>query len=158
MKSIKIKAMALAICVAFLVTIIGIASSETSANMRNTNQDLTAEIAQLAPSTELRGKNVLLYANYLDDGWEKNQVKKILTNAGATVTETKTTSPSTLKSQLAGKDVFVVPELYDAHWPTPSELAALNTTFSGFSPVLNDFIKAGGTVTVSYTHLTLPTN
>lgn len=113
-----------------------------------TNQGVAAEIAQFASSTELMGKNVLLYAKYIDSPDEKNNVKKIMMDAGATVTETTTTSASTLKSELAGKDAFVVPELYDDHWPSSSELAALTTTFGGFSPVLKDFVKAGGIVIV----------
>ncbi len=149
-KNLKRKAMALAICTVFLVAMTGAISLGIAKDVgtTNTNQGGAAEIAELATSTELRGRNVLLYANYIDSPNEKDNTKNIMTGAGATVTETTTTSATTLKSQLVGKDVFVVPELYDDSWPTPAQIATLTTTFSGFSPVLDDFLDAGGIVIV----------
>jgi len=43
----------------------------------NTNQGGAAEIAELATSTELWGRNVQLYANYKDSPNEKDNTKNI---------------------------------------------------------------------------------
>jgi hypothetical protein len=88
--------------------------------------------------------DVLVYMNFLDDGQEAQNVINIL-GAGAT---TQTTDPTTLANDLIGIECFVIPELYDATFPDPGQLANLDVVFSGFAPVLDTFMADGGNVIV----------
>lgn len=84
-----------------------------------------------------------MYANFLDTPNEKDNVKGILATLGATVTETATTDPATLESQLLGKDAFVIPELKDDSFLDAATCATITTTFTGFAPILGRFLQAG---------------
>ncbi|MEM7310748.1 MAG: hypothetical protein AAF682_29005 [Planctomycetota bacterium] len=99
----------------------------------------------------LGGVEVLVYTGFLDDGFEKDNMVGVMAGAGANITETSTTNADVLAAELAGKDCFVVPELVDSTFVEAGEplLLEIQSTFGGFSPVVESFAFAGGVVIVA---------
>jgi PKD repeat protein len=95
--------------------------------------------------TGLPATEILAWVPYSDLGTEWPNTIAALDSqyTDYNLTETTTTDPATLESQLRGKHVFLVPEQESG---TSADLLA---TGEAFSDVLRDFVTGGGTLVVT---------
>jgi hypothetical protein len=131
-----------ALSLAVVLITVGVVWSAPSTNLESERQAAAlSAAADIQVLSVLTGQNILVYWDPNgSDGFEKDNIVSILTSAGATVAETTTTDPNVLASQLAGKDAFVIAELFDGTWPSGGFLAVLDARFTAFEPVISAFL------------------
>ncbi len=121
-------------------------TTRTSENENNNNEG-SPTIPEVTASDVLKQSGttqILAWVLYTDYDQEYNNTLSAISQyyADYTVTESTTTNPSVLSSELVGKDIFLVPE------PEMAGSTTLATMGSTFSTALLDFVNNGGIVIV----------